>query len=483
MHLRIIFITGVLLQLAVFSFGQKVSEILESGKPIKKNGKIFLIKDNSQFQFDIEDNSRIQLNGNYKPFIDSTIFLLDENNVNLFLQPLNPLKFSYDTSSKFILDPIDAAADKAFSSITSLFSTVIGSQEPEAGAPNTKPDKGNTCNCPTCATSMEQIKNDLNTINGQLGRDPKNKINDIFRFLRDTLDFSNMARTNAGIGAANINITNVNKYFDSLKTNIDKLESDINHSFKCNRDDSLIIKYVLVEILNDVKGSYTSKLTRMTNLQKAYSLVKTAADSASMPSPKGVAGFGEPIQVSVVRGKIKLQTITVNTSGMELKNDEIVASDKKQFMQKTIRFRRYQLLIPEVSAGIAYSFLRFPKYGTTTDAAGNSIVSSAGEDVFKKLNFTAMINWVLYAHSDVLPFIQIGVGAKTDYPILLTGAGLRFNVGGKTVALSVGAASTWVKDLNKLHIGDHVAGTSDLEKDLTYTFKAPKLYAGFQYNF
>lgn len=466
------------------SYAQKVSDILENGIDVKGNYKVYFLKsDGTNFKYSVGRGDDFHL------YNDSSIFLVHTSDVSIYEAPLNPLKYSYNTTMTQIVDPINAAADKAFTSITSLLTTVTGSTTPAPGAPSskTKKDKNVKKQHKSAATSVagcdfSTIKADLKTIADKLKSDPKERMNKVFSTLRDSIDFSSKQRTNDTIKAAGDSIKTFKSYFDDLATAVSYLEKDVNN-FTCTAGDSLISKYVLLKILDDTKTSLNVKKTRLQNLQRAFKLVKDAADNAGSTSHDREDWYNAPVTVKATNGKISITTITVNYSGLELKNGEIVSTTSKEYFKKVLRLRRYQTFIFEVSAGVAYTTLSFPKYGITTDAAGKSTVSSAGSDNFKKLNFTAMLNAVYYSGSNVSPFIQLGIGAKTDYPTLLMGGGARFDISGKTLAFSLGGAATWYKGLTKLHIGDQVSGTSQLESDLSYQFQFPKVYFGIQYNF
>jgi hypothetical protein len=62
---------------------------------------------------------------------------------------------------------------------------------------------------------------------------------------------------------------------------------------------------------------------------------------------------------------------------------------------------------------------------------------------------------------------------------------LRSNINGiKRLAIAGGIAMTWVKELDKLSVGDKISGTDDIDKDFKYS-AAPKFtpYIALQYNF
>lgn len=469
----LVFLFCILL-LSIAGFSQKVSDILDNGIVVKKAEKIYLLKKGDGLQFSVGNSN----NYNFLNYEDSSIFLLHNNGVNVYLQPLNPLRYAYSLDTKYIPDPVYAEADKAFKSITDLLTASVGSNELKVGQP--AGTKKIACDCPVC--NFDTIKKNLVIIRDKLSADPKDSINAVFTHLRN-LDFVDKASTYTSLDSADKVIERIANYFSGLNSNITALENAIS-SFKCNRDDSLVSKYVLIEILNDTKQSYATKVKRLKNLQQAYTLLFITANTASNGSKTAESWFGEPVFVPLKDKNIALFTVIINYGGAELKDGEIVATEKKEYFKMALRFRKWELFIPEVSAGIAYTDLHFPKYSITSDpVTGKNTVADAGQDAFKKVNFTAMINMVLYTRSSFRPFLQFGAGAKTDYPTIFTGVGVRFNVGLRTLALSVGGASTWIKQLNKYKVGDTIASEAELEKDMTYQFVWPKLYAGIQYNF
>jgi hypothetical protein len=82
----------------------------------------------------------------------------------------------------------------------------------------------------------------------------------------------------------------------------------------------------------------------------------------------------------------------------------------------------------------------------------------------------------------VYPGIQVGIGSARNYPLLMTGGVLRF-VGSSNMSLSVGASFPWYQELKTLKLGDPVAGTADIEKDLRFHLAGPSLYVGLQRSF
>jgi len=454
--------------IAVLARAQTVSEVLQKGEQVEKDKKIFFQKDGGTLIYDINN-----VGSNFSAYKDSTLFLIHKSGVNVLLPPLNPLRFSYDTATTVVPDPILADADKAFSSITSLLSKVA------AAAPSDTVDT--QCKCRTCDLTDIAIKVPLIMSMLDTG-DLKSRISNVFTKLRD-LDFVNQIPTEEAIKSSKDSIAEFSRRFDLIAAEIKVLETYIEKLSKCEQNDALVDNYVANQLYVQIQNTYSNKRKRLANLIKAFDAVNTMYIAAANPSPAGSSWYTKPVNIVLQDKSITYLAIIVNNSGMELKDDEIVQTEKKQYFKKVLRFRRFQRFVPEASAGVAYTDLSFPKYGTSNNGNGDLVVASAGEEKFKKLNLTAMINWNYYIeNSDVNPFIQAGVGANADYPVLLLGIGFRLNSGLKRLAFSVGGASSWIKKLNKLKIGDKVSGTADIEKDYIYDFKKPKIYFGIQYN-
>lgn len=470
---------------------QTVSEVIKKGVPLKKNQAIFLTHTGNVFKFTLtSDFARPSVNPNQ--YHDSTLFLPRSTGVNVYLQPLNPLSFSYDTAVAYLPDQINEEADKAFGSIISFLGKYLngGNSGLNSGV-NPSVDNQiaktakDTCICKQCE-KLWRFPELLKTLKNKFDADPKDKIIAEFRKLKG-LPFDNQKETKYEIDADSIEILAFQKHYDSIRSDIANLRSQV-ESFDCEREDAWLIKGELADILNDVQNTFNAKLARLGNLKKAHELVLAAYKRGQEQTAIGSPWFNkEPIYVEVDEKKLTYLTIVVNASGFEVKSDdgEIIGIDKKVISKKVLRFRRFQLFIPEVSAGVALTNLTFPKYGTSKNlTTGIDTVANAGEESFKNVNFSAMINWVLYTGADVSPFIQTGIGVKADYPTFFVGGGARFSLYDKVLSVSGGFASTWIKQLSTLHIGSPVSGTAELEKDLKYEFKWPlKFYVGIQYHF
>ena len=483
--MRKFLLSVVLLLLITTCSAQTVNDVLSNGIVVRKDEKILLQQTGATMQYNLSTTK------NFKPLPDSTIFLIPRSGVNIHLQALNPLKYSYDTATTLIADPISVAEEEAFktifsrlesivpkSSTTKVKASVAGSQKKDKKK-NSSKDTQTVIDCP----AIDQITKDIKSISDNVEMDMKKGINATFLQLRE-ISFNDKANVIKQVEKTeNDSIRVFRSHFDYLKRQLDELNKSLS-TFSCPRVDSIVIRYVLTQIYKDLKTAYLNKRTRLDNLEKAKKIIMDFLAKSELQAEFTPVWFNDPLFVLAPDKKIVILNVTINQSGMEIKDDEIVTTEKKLVVKRVLRFRKFQRFIPEVSTGIAYLDLAFPKYGTTTNSAGQQVVSSSGEEKFKKMNFTAMVNFVYFSEDwNVNPLIQIGVGENSDFPVLMIGGGLRLNTGLRRISFTVGAASSWIKTLDKLKLNDVVTGTSDVEKDLKYEFKAPKLYFGIQYNF
>lgn len=139
----------------------------------------------------------------------------------------------------------------------------------------------------------------------------------------------------------------------------------------------------------------------------------------------------------------------------------------------------------EGSAGLFYTDIAYPLFGTGTNAKGKTIVVSAGEDHPRAMVAT-FLNMIrrgkLFSGGHFM--YQLGVGTGTGRPVILGGAGLRF-FKPTNLALTAGIAFTFKNELDGLILDEsEVNGTAEIEKKTRYRFDSqPHGYIGIQYNF
>ncbi len=181
----------------------------------------------------------------------------------------------------------------------------------------------------------------------------------------------------------------------------------------------------------------------------------------------------------------KMQKVTVKgvrisfvptPTGLDVAKEDAASGE---FSVRT--FRRFT---PEIGAGLILSDVRRPKYGTTKNAAGETVIGAAKNeaesyDAAIVTNFVCRCGW----GEELTPMIQLGVAPRPSSPSILLGAGVRlFGLGKGDVAVGVGVIMAWVKDLTDLKPGDAVSGTKDIEADLSYQ-RRTRPYVALLYKF
>jgi hypothetical protein len=150
----------------------------------------------------------------------------------------------------------------------------------------------------------------------------------------------------------------------------------------------------------------------------------------------------------------------------------------------TIELRRTSRFVREFGLGTAVSSVVRPKYGTSSNAQGQTILARLppGKILFSPvvaLNLTCLCDTGPF----VTPMLQAGLSTSPDAPGLFAGGGIRlFGIGTGDVALGGGWISAWVQDLKTLRVGDRVGGTIDIDRDLGFA-RRDGWYVLAQYKF
>lgn len=442
---------------------QKASDVLEDGIPVQRNENIYLKFDGTAIRYNLDGNRGI-----FYPLSDSTIFMIrNQGGANLRLAPVNPLNFAYEQKTVLIDDPINAST----AAVLQQINTFPGLIETSATRPTSAAKPRD------CLAEMNLL---VKQIKDSLADDRRSQIAGVFRELK-TLNFSGEEQTRSELVAISIKVAAIEKHFAGVNEAISKLDQKI-RSYNCvSGTDTTIVKFVYSNIARELVAVKNEQQKRTTLLRKSYTLVEEAYKKARDNDWWYALGTESP-----GGNKMALFTLVIFESGYQLSpENEIVPLAQKEKAKRTLRIRQFQWFVPEVSAGMAYSWITFPKFATQADSTGALFVASAGNDVIRRINFTAMLNFNFYIpQSPVHPFWQVGVGANSGFPTLLTGVGIRTHIGQTRFAVSTGFASSWIRTLDKLAIGDRVSGEAELEKDMKYEFNwAPKAYIGFQFNF
>lgn len=493
---------GILLVFTLISnliFGQTANRVLENGLKVDHQEKLFLRYDNKVLKFSLSKSLNDGTNPiAFLPLSDSTIFLIQKNGINVYLQPLNPLNFSYGKELTYIVDRINLEATKAMTGVinvlntTKTTSTVLVKSTNSAKSNGFSRDRKTTkvvtkeiTVWDTCA-NFKAIENNLKALQKSLKEDKKEEITLLFTELKN-LSFYDQQNTLQEIERIDKSLVPLKKHFDEILKCITTLTSDI-EKYGCSKTSAFITKGLFNLILKDLKATAFEQQKRLDNLSKAFKMVTDIADLAKIGG--GVDGLRWCIKLEDVvlsSDKISLLKLIVKENGIKLSNkNEFENVEPKEISKTEITLRKFQLFVPEISVGTAFTFFKYKTYGTTTDANGQQYIAEPKENSLKNINITTMVNWNLFIQkSEIHPLIQIGAGINEGLPTFLAGAGLRFGSASKNkIRLTGGIAMTWTKELNKLKVGDKITGTADIENDLVYQFSwPPKPYIGLQYNF
>lgn len=466
-------------------YSQKASDVLEDGISMN-NSQIIIFNKAEKKDMDDKTIEYEILDGKIGIVKDSAIFLVKGELVKTFMTPLNPLDYSYEGKSEQKPDQIDVAVADALKSLI----TYVGNY---TGVSAEILTSGNRPQIENCQSKFTALNTEFGAIKKMLETDYKAEIATTFQKLKD-LDFVDKDITKAGIDTAQGEITAYSRHYSNIDDRIKDFKNNIS-AFNCGAaEHDFLIQGLFNEKVKDLELVKAEQFKRVGNLEIAFNEVNKVYQLASRPKKCGDWCLPINPDTKLDKGKITVNTFTIKKSGFRLStvNDkkmvanEIIVEESKDVVQKVFLFRKFRRFVPEVSAGIAYTNLNFPKYSAVTDdTTGELKVAEIGNDNIKRLNITAMLNYNYFvADSDIHPFIQLGAGINTDFPTLFIGSGLRFNAfNGGRLAISCGFAGSWIKSLKSLKVGDVVEESADVEKDIEYEFAKPKLYYGIQYNF
>lgn len=467
-----------------FAIAQKASDVIENGIPVEKGHRLFLKYDIIEKVLKVDAVKKDQ-EVDFTTLEDSIIFLVRKNAINIYLRPLNPLNYNYNTEVKVVIDPINDAAANALDGIIDVLKTVTPTKAPPSATGDTKKKKATT-EPPLKCLKFEALLTSIEKIQTKLSNPKKDEILKIFENLKG-ISFSDEQSTKDVLIEAKDKIKIIEDHFKEVDAFITETKTDV-ENYDCDYPEGFTAKYIFNSILKDLSTTMEEQKKRLINLQTAYKIVKEMQEKASNGGGTDELKWCIPLnEVASKEGKISIYTVTIKESGYKSsENKEIVSIESKELIKRTVRIRKFQRFVPEVSVGTVFTFFKYNSYGTISDSTGQQFVGSPTKNTVRNLNITTMINFNYYIpNSTIHPLYQIGVGINSGIPTVLTGFGFRSNINGiKRLSISAGVAMTWIKELDKLKVGDKITGTDDIDKDYKYS-SAPIFtpYLGLQYNF
>lgn len=185
-------------------------------------------------------------------------------------------------------------------------------------------------------------------------------------------------------------------------------------------------------------------------------------------------------EVAPASGKRVLATVTVSRRDVVVRADH-VSSEAGKSVSTTFEVMEHQSLVTELSPGVAYSPVAFPRFATN-DTGGGHVIVDAGEYrpntiVMEMLNLIPNAGWSGFTRL----MGQLGLGITKEAAVVLVGGGIRFTQPARFV-LSFGALFPFVQELKEgVRVGDAIAGEAALEEKVQRVLgRRPSFYIGIQ---
>jgi hypothetical protein len=202
--------------------------------------------------------------------------------------------------------------------------------------------------------------------------------------------------------------------------------------------------------------------------------IKEQVDKSASHDDVFLIGHASPTAKARVHVTVTIahRSITAHDDRIEVKSLGTITSN--------FQVMEHQSLVTELSAGVAYSAVAYPKF-RTNQVGSEHFVADAGVDrprmvAATMLNLIPNTGWSGFTRL----VGQLGIGATTESPLLLAGGGLRLSHD-RNLTLSFGAAFPFQKRLKTLKVGDPVAGDAALEQDVERALaRRPAFYIGIQ---
>jgi hypothetical protein len=234
----------------------------------------------------------------------------------------------------------------------------------------------------------------------------------------------------------------------------------------------------------------TNPRARMQQLVALSAVVSEFSDSLSAEYGEAATfrwhGADYVIREAVAQdGDLLRMTVTIDAVDFDLQQPGGPAVNRATtHAAATIELRRTSRFVREFGLGTAVSSVVRPKYGTSSNAPGQTILARLPPG---KILFSPVVAVNLTCLCDtgplVTPMLQAGLSTSPDAPGLFAGGGIRlFGIGTGDVALGGGWISGWVQDLKTLRVGDRVGGTIDIDRDLGFA-RRDGWYVLAQYKF
>lgn len=223
---------------------QKASDVLEKSIRIKTDRKMYFQYKDNIIKYHIAKD--ILTSANFIPLRSSELFLSNENSVNIYIRPLNPLNYSFEAESKLAVDPINEAAAKTLSSILDILKKAGINSESTSANLSEDQQKGDPCD------TFKELIEEIEEIETALKDDQKSSVVKIFKKLK-SLDFQDKDLTIRELTAINKDISELKDHFSTLDTKIQNTKKELKDQLnKVNN----ILKKLKIEQMKSLKLIY-----------------------------------------------------------------------------------------------------------------------------------------------------------------------------------------------------------------------------------
>jgi hypothetical protein len=451
-------------------------------------------------------------------------FDLKQGYTNVYMNWLNPLQYQLKWSDTTVVDPRTESLKEFISLLTGQFGSPVtglnkknesANQPTENAGRSFEGDKikefkkraqlttseGTKFYQPEEGFSSTKLMSLYFTIeNGfdslKSAEDDVKKLNELLKELKglDTLNDSKIGEnikkafnslynledpTRASSTADAIKFDDWEKRIQKMETSISLLK-DRHLNNRLVSSDEFLNNYtvtIATEFVDEVKKKNENYKTLIAQLKTFKEQIKN-----SVKNKTSIDGYYYVKDFNLEEDKMILSELTVTKT--ELNFDDLEKNKSEKFGATKFTFRNYDPVDIFVSTGVAYASTTLKGFGVSTNDDGDLVVSA--DDIKANTPVTALfLNFQTLNHSrTIAPLLQLGVDPTKKRPFLLAGGG--FSIARAKFALTGGAIWTWQADLDELSVGDVIESTTDLENDLTYTFKKWSPvggYLGIQLNF
>jgi hypothetical protein len=438
---------------------------------------------------------------------DNDVFSLkNSNECNIFFKWLNPLNYRIAFKDTVYVSPSDIAINDFFKSYLNAQSASIIESSSSQKSPDDEriaiavpPDKSAKLGSVFIGTRDAFKTKDLNILfiqilNSKFESSDSVALNELLKNLRNLEgnhttdlakliskqfdDLKNIKDYTKVLSATDDVIKNITNYENTISENEkDQKQLDPLKFVITNKPIEALVNFVVKDFIKEVKDKVSVDKEL---IQKLKDINQVLIKSVSSEESKDFKGYFQIKSIDFKDNQNFETSFIVSKYEIDNKKYEIIK--KSDLLTRRIIFEKYDPVKISISTGIFYANFNLKGFGV---AQGTNKLTVTEDDITSNTAIPAtFLNFLFDIGSrNLLPILQMGADPTKKRPFFLLGGGL--GIPSSRFAITAGPIWTWEAKLSKLSVGQEVASTSELEKDIKYTFNMnPKgWYLGLQYNF